>query len=329
MKKVLSVLLVLAMALTFSSQAASSEIFKFERDIVMVCPFNPGSVTDIYNLMMKKIAEKYLSVNVVIEYRTGGSGAVGINFGMAAKQDGYTIFTPGNNIEYGLASGRIENYKIEDFVGIANPVLEIACVAVPAKSPFNTMADIINYAKKNPGKLNWAGAQALSYHHMVNLLTNQAADVDINYVPFDNGTEVALGCIEGSVDIAGLPADTAFTFSQSGDVRIVAIGTKERNDAFPGIPTIYETPGLEFEKMGIEYVVIRPVFVGKNTSPEMVAALEHLFLTVFNDKEWQEWTGARAGTDNKGGIMNSAETTQFVRDSYVVLEKVFAELGLK
>jgi tripartite-type tricarboxylate transporter receptor subunit TctC len=294
----------------------------------MVCPFNPGSVTDAYDLMMKKVAEKYVDVNIVVEYQTGGSGAVGINYAMAQKQDGYTIFTPGNNIEYGLASGRIQNWKIDDFQGIANPVIELATVCVPAKSPIKSMDDLIKYAKEKPGKLNWAGAQALAYHHIVSLLVNQVGGVNINYIPYDNGTDVALACIEGSVDVAGLPAETANTYSKSGDVRILAVGSKERSEFFPDIPTIYETPGLEFEKMGIEYSVARPIFVGKKTPPEAVKALEDLFMKAFQDPEWIEFVSKRFGTDYKTGCFGAEKTTKLVKDSSIILTDLFAKLNL-
>src|SRR6185436_3452066 len=122
----------------------------------------------------------------------------------------------------------------------------IICLAVNADLPIKTVADVIAYAKKNPGKLSYGSSGVGSPHHLAGVLLGQKAGIDIAHIPYKGGGAAVNDLLGGHIGMAFLSLSAAVPHINTGKIRIVAMVEKTRYAAMPDIPTIGETvPGFE------------------------------------------------------------------------------------
>jgi tripartite-type tricarboxylate transporter receptor subunit TctC len=305
---------------------AEGEIVTFEKDVVLVVPFNPGAAADTYAHMIKAVGEKYLGHTMLLEYKPGGTGIVGMNYMLTKPHDGYTICILGNNIENSVATGQASTFDEFDYIALGNPGGEQSVISVPANSPFKTLNDIIEFARQNPGKLNWGGAGSLSYNHFFALQTMQYADVKFNYSPYDNGGETTLAILSGNVDIGTTPTVNILPYHKSGEVRIIAQGLPQRHATLLDIPTVYETPSLEYEKYGTPLVSTRAILAPANIPEPIRKAWDNILGQILRDSEWEAW--AKQSEVLTEIYMNSAECTESMRANTARIRKIFEKLDL-
>jgi tripartite-type tricarboxylate transporter receptor subunit TctC len=135
-------LLIIFVLCISSAAVASGKIQEFEKDILLVVPFNPGAAADAYAQMIKKVGEKYIDHSILLEYKPGGNTIIGTTYMLMKPHDGYTICIVSNNPEYSIATGQVETFDEFSIVSIGSPVSEQAVLIVSASSPFKTLTPI-------------------------------------------------------------------------------------------------------------------------------------------------------------------------------------------
>jgi tripartite-type tricarboxylate transporter receptor subunit TctC len=163
---------------------------------------------------------------------------------------------------------------VKDFVPIINAGANIICLAVNAELPIKSMADVIAYAKQNPGKLNYGSSGTGSPHHLAGELLHQKAGIDIAHIPYKGGGAAVNDLLGGHIGMAFLSLSAAMPHINTGKIRIVAVVEKTRYAAMPDIPAIAETvPGFEMSSwVG--------VFAPTGTPPAIIAKLNEAMAKV-------------------------------------------------
>ena len=237
----------------------------------------PGGTTDVCIRILSEEISKELGVPVVVSNKAGGSGAAAAESVAKAKPDGYTLLSPTNTVFVTLPM-TIPNvtYKWSDFV----PIIRIANIPLiiftKTESPFNSMADIAAYARKNPGKLNCGLVGAGSTTHFDFELWRGKEGVDIGFIPYQGGGPLLTAQLGGHVDFGVINLPPIYGLVKSGKVKLIATTGKLKE--FPQVPTF---AGIGFPEcnIGVWVALVAP---GK-TPKEIADALAKASLKVLQN----------------------------------------------
>src|SRR5919198_2629407 len=212
------------------------------RPVTLVVAFTPGGASDVLARILSRKLEQILAQPVVIDNRPGAGGNVAAEAVAHAAPDGYTLFN-GNNaiLATNAALYKKINFKPETDVapiGLIGSQANILVVnpAVPARS----MAELIAFAKANPGKLNFASSGHGLAAHLAGELFKAEAKIDIVHVPYKGAAPALQDVIAGHVQMMFATAASVVPHIQSGQVRALAVTTLKRTAVFPELATVDE-----------------------------------------------------------------------------------------
>ena len=218
------------------------------KPVTIVIGYTPGAVSDLTARTIADGLQQAWGQTFIVDNRPGSGGNIGAALVARAVPDGYTLMV-GTDAQ--MASN-VHLYKhvgfdpVKDFAPVAFAGANIICLAVNAELPIKTVADVIDYAKKNPGKLNYGSSGTGSPHHLAGELLRQKAGIDIAHIPYKGGGAAVNDLLGGHIGMAFLSLSAAVPHMNTGKIRIVAMVEKTRYAALPDIPTIGETvPGFE------------------------------------------------------------------------------------
>ena len=215
------------------------------KTIRIVVPLAPGGGTDVLARVVALKLSGKLGQPVVVENRTGAAGNIGAEFVFRAPPDGYTLmFTQPGPLAVNKALYGKLTFEPEQFVPIALVSAQDIMLAVNPKVPANTLAELIAYAKANPGKLNYGSSGAGSAPHLAAELFKSMAGVNMIHVPFKGSSESMNATLAGTVDMTFFAFSSALPNAKAGKLRGLAVGGTKRNPALPNAPSISEAlPG--------------------------------------------------------------------------------------
>ena len=248
-----------------------------ERPIMLMVSYGAGGATDFQARIVTMTAgnEDALGMPIAILNKPGAGGRVGWNwFATQADADGYTLGA--YNIPHFIAQsieGGVQ-YSADSFEPIANWGADPAVFVVGADSEFNSMADVIDYAKANPGGLTFSGAGLFVGHHIAALQLEKAAGVKLAYIPNNAGGAGAMRAVIAGEVLGGVNnLSDAFRARAAGNVKILGVFDLERNEFLPDVPTMMEQ-GYDIDNSSVNF---RGVMVPKGT-PQ--AVIDHLAAVV-------------------------------------------------
>ena len=254
-----------------------------ERPIMMMVSYGAGGATDFQARIVTMTAgnEDALGMPIAIVNRPGAGGRVGWNwFATEADNDGYTLAA--YNIPHFIAQS-IEggvSYSTDDFEPIANWGADPAVFVVGADSEFNSMADVIDYAKANPGGLTFSGAGLFVGHHIAALQLEKAAGVELAYIPNNAGGAGAMRAVIAGEVLGGVNnLSDAFRAQAAGNVKVLGVFDLERNAFLPDVPTMMEQ-GYDIDNASVNF---RGVMVPKGTSQAVIDHLAAIVPTMFEN----------------------------------------------
>jgi tripartite-type tricarboxylate transporter receptor subunit TctC len=231
----------------FTAPAAHAQTYP-SRPITIVIGYTPGAVSDLTARTIGDGLNRAWGQPVIVDNRPGSGGNIAAAYVARAAPDGYTLMI-GTDAQ--MASN-VHLYKhagfdpVRDFAPVAYAGLNIICLAVNTELPIHSVADVIAYAKQNPGKLSYGSSGTGSPHHLAGVLLAQKAGIDIQHVPYRGGGAAANDLLGGHIGMAFLSLSAAVPQLSSGKIRIVAMVEKTRYAGLPDVPTIGETvPGFE------------------------------------------------------------------------------------
>ena len=207
----------------------------------VIVSFTPGSATDIVGRIVTAKLSEYWGQPVVVENRSGAGGAIGSAAVSKSAPDGYTLLI--NSSAHTVNPAIYANLPydtLKDFTDIAALAVQPNVLVVIGGSPHKTLADLIGWAKANPGKLNFGHAGVGSGTHLNTEKLLAQAGVTATVVPFKGTPEVVAAILSGSVDCYWVPISAGLANIRSGKLHALAVSTAKRNPQLPDLPTTAE-----------------------------------------------------------------------------------------
>jgi tripartite-type tricarboxylate transporter receptor subunit TctC len=189
-----------------------------------------------------------LGQSIVIDNRGGAGGIIGMDAVAKSPPDGYTLLLVHSGLTYMPGLYRKLPFDPEkDFDGIVTAVSGSHALAVSAASPFKTVAELIAYAKANPGKLTYGSAGIGSTLHLAAEFFKRAAGVDILHVPYKGAAQATTDLVGGQVQMMFGPLVAIMPLAEAGQIRALAVTSPQRTALAPNVPTMIESgiPGFE------------------------------------------------------------------------------------
>ena len=213
----------------------------------LVTPFPPGGSADVIARVVAQKLSENLGQPVVVDNRGGAGGLVGNDYASKQAPDGYTLLLLTG--AYPVQAAMLKSMPFDPLNDVAMVSLLTSypfVITVRPDSAFRSLADIISYAKANPGKLNYPSSGIGTVHHLSGELLNAMAGIDMTHVPFRGGASPLTEVLAGRVDLLLEAMTLSIGQIRSGKLRPLAVTSRARWNALPDVPTVAETvPGYE------------------------------------------------------------------------------------
>ncbi len=217
------------------------------KPIRWIVPYPPGGTTDILARLMGQWLSQRLGQQVVIENRAGGGNNIGTEMAIRAPADGYTILlvNPANAINATLYT-KLPFVFLDDMVPVGGIIRVPNVMTVTKNFPATTVTEFIDYAKKNPDKVNMASSGSGTSVHLSGELFKSMSGVSMKHIPYKGAGPATVDLIGGQVDVIFDNMPSIITHIRAGTVRALGVTTAQRSPAMPDVPTVAETvPGYE------------------------------------------------------------------------------------
>jgi tripartite-type tricarboxylate transporter receptor subunit TctC len=282
MTSILGRALAALLAAGIAGAAVAAEPVYPTKPLRLVVPFPPGGGADnLARLMMPRVAQ-LLGQPIVIDNKPGAGGNVGAELVARAAPDGYTLLY-GTNGTHAINASLYRTMRfdpVKDFVPVSRLTEIAAMLIVHPQLPVKSTAELIEYAKANPGKINFASAGNGTTSHLAGELFKTQAGIDIVHVPYRGGalalTDLIIGHVHMMIDV--MP--NAYPPARDGRVRGLAVATAGRFAGAPEVPTISES-GLA----GFEASAWDGIFVPAGTPAPIVERLNAAIREALDDPE--------------------------------------------
>lgn len=235
----------LALAGTLASLSALAQTYP-SKPVRVIVPYTPGATTEVARIIMQPVAE-VLGQSFVIDSRPGGGGTIGTQIVARAAPDGYTLLysTAGNLIQAPFMLKDVPFNAITDFTPIISTSKTVGILSINPSVPVNNVKELIEWSKRNPGKLTISNPGVGSAYYMgVELLNKLTGTTAIN-VPFKGGAEGVTAVVAGQVTASISSVTTTSVFVKQGKLKLLAVIESSRYSRLPNLPTVGETvPGF-------------------------------------------------------------------------------------
>jgi tripartite-type tricarboxylate transporter receptor subunit TctC len=270
----------LASSITFAPALAGEYP---ERPIEIIVPFPPGGGSDAMARTVSELMGRELGQPVVIDNRGGANGAIGTQLAAAAEPDGYVLYV-GNLGTMAITPNLDPNIRydpIKDFVPVTQFNASATVLVVNPKLGIKTFVELIQYAKDNPGKLNYASSSPATILPMEML--KQMAGIDLVHIPYKGSGPAMTDLLAGHVDLMFGGAVATVPHVKSGALIGLAVAGSERTSALPDLPTVAEAGYPDFAADSWN-----GLFAPADTPPEIVAKLNAAAVKALQDPQVME-----------------------------------------
>ncbi|KRB26916.1 tripartite tricarboxylate transporter substrate binding protein [Acidovorax sp. Root70] len=258
------------------------------RPITLVVPFPPGGSVDIMARQYSEPLSRALGVPIIVENRAGAGGSVGALYVARARPDGYTLVvsSQSSHLANPLTQPKVGYDAVKDFENIAILGRQPNALVVHSSLPFKTFKEFIDYAKKNPGKLNYGSGGVGSMGQLNVEMLKVSTGVFTTHIPYRGGTPLITGVLANEVQFILDNLVIMLPHIQAGKVRALAVASDQRLPQLPDVPTFAEVgyPELNLTSWtglaapaGTPEAVVQTLYKAVRqvaTSPAMVANLK-------------------------------------------------------
>ena len=289
------------------------------KPITLIVPWPAGGPTDVTMRAMADAASKHLGQPIVVENKAGGGGTVGpATMAAASKPDGYTLAQMPITV-YRLPLMQKTTWKPEDFTYIIHLTGYVFAAFAGADTPFKTWEDVIDYAKKNPGKITYGSTGSGTSLHLGMEMLAEKSGVKFTHVPFKGAAEVNAAVAGGHV-MLGASGTSIRPLVDAGKARFLNVWTAKRVSFLPEIPTLQD--------LGYPYVIDSPWGLAgpKGMDPKVVAKIHDAFKKALEEPSVIE---SLARFDMVPNYKNTADYSVAVQEQIKLEEALLKRIGME
>ena len=299
------------------------------RTIRLVIPFTPGGTTDLMGRMLAERLTQKLGQTVVVENRAGAGGNIGAEAVARSEPDGYTLLMTSIGtaaINYAVYGAKMP-YKPADLasIGLVTRVPNVLLVA--KNQPFNTMAELVTYAKANPGKLNYGTSGIGGSPHVCLELFKARTGTNIQHVPFRGSGPMLTELVGGRIEVAMDNIPSALSFIKDGQIKALGVTSLQRVAVLPDVPTLDES-GLKGFDATAWFGIQGPARIPQPVVEKLGSAIDE----VVRDPAWiarvKDFAAEPPRLTPQGGTTPAAFTA-FVNDEIVKWAAVASNAEIK
>ena len=278
------------LALSSFATAASAQPSFPAKPVTLVVPFAPGGPTDAMARTLANAIKPILGQNMVVDNKAGAGGNIGAEYVAKAAADGHTVL-------FGTSGPLAINMSLYNKLGYDPltsfaPVIQIGhlpnVLVVHPSVPAKTAAELVAYAKANPGKLSYASSGNGASSHLAGVLFNMRMGTDIQHIPY-KGTGPALNDLLGAqVTMSFTDVLTALPHIKAGKLRVLGVTAATRSAALPDTPTLAEQGIKDFD-VSVFFGIVAP----SGTPAEVITKLNAAFVQVLQQADVKQSLAAQ------------------------------------
>lgn len=228
-------------ALAYALPLAAAQAFP-TKPIHIVVPYPPGGSLDVTTRPIAAAMSESMGQSVVVENRTGASGMIGTDYVAKAAPDGHTLLMiyEGNIIAPAVFP-KLNHDPIRDFAPITNVTVGPHIIVAHPSLPANSLKELIELARREPGKLTFGSPGTASGQHLAGeLFKQQAGGLDIRHVPYRGGGQMIVDLVAGHVPLGVIGLPPTLPHIKAGKLKVLAVTARTRSRFLPDVPTVEE-----------------------------------------------------------------------------------------
>jgi tripartite-type tricarboxylate transporter receptor subunit TctC len=275
------------------------------RQVTLVNPFPPGGAADVVGRPFAAVLEPLLKQPVIIETKAGAAGAVGAQFAANAKPDGYTLLVHIVSIsgfaEVDRLFGRQPKFTRADFIPIARFTDGPMALVVNTETPYKTLKDLVDDAKKRPDQIVFSSSGLYGALHLPAQLFMNAAGIKMRHLPTNGGGPALTALLGNNAQVLASSVAAANTHIKSGKLRALASYSNKRAASLPDVPTLKE---LGYD---VEFYLWVGFFAPKGTPEAILRKLREETRTAVNSEKFKTAIG------NLGDTVHYMDQPEFAK----------------
>ena len=266
------------------------------KPIRLIVPFPAGGATDILSRVLSLELGKRIGQSVVVENRPGAGGTIGADLGAKAVPDGYTLLlTTSSTHSIGPALNPKLPYQVDtDFTPIVYVASSPQLIVVPNTSPAKTLSEFIDYARKNPGRLNYGSSGNGTISNLSTEIFKARSDTFIVHIPYRGTGLVIPDLVSGKIDVLFDSLVSGMPHVKDGRLRALAVTSPKRSSLVPELQAVAEV------LPGFESVTWFGLYGPRGLPAEVVTRVNQAVNAVLSDPEVKDRL-ARLGAEPAGG----------------------------
>jgi len=270
------------------------------KPIRLIVPFGPGGYTDIVARILSPRLQEAMGQPVIVENRAGSGGNIGAEVVAKAAADGYTLMMAAPPVAINPSLYRQLTYDPKALMAVAMIGDFPNVLVVAAASPDRTLAELVERARRNPGRLNYASSGAGTSTHLTAELLKMATKTSIVHIPYRTAPAAQVAVMTGEADFYFSNLTPVAAHLRAGKLRAVAVTAKTRSPLVPDVPTVAEAGMPE-----LAVSAFLGVMTTTGTPAPIVARLEALLRQSLAESE------VMTAIERQGGIVQFAGSRAF------------------
>lgn len=280
-----SIVKTLLLAVLFAGASLSAENLYPNHPVNVIVPFPPGGVAELTGRPALHVLSKYLRQPFVLINKPGAGGSIGAAAVATAKADGYTLLlalaSVSTNPEAEKMAGRTPAFQLDQLAPIALLTADPVILMVKSDSPYKTLKDLVDDAKKRPGTINYSSSGNYGTYHIATEMFSNAAGIEMKHIPYAGGGPALIALLSGQVDVGLLGPSVASAQIKAGKLRPLASWGGKRLAALPDLPTLKELG------YNIQYTIWSGLFAPAATPEPVMKTLRDAVRAMVADEEFK------------------------------------------
>ena len=302
-----------AFAVALACAALSSLAQSFPtKPVHVIVPFPPAGGADALARLMAPSLTRTWGQTVIVENKPGASGKIGADYVAASLADGHTLMMS--------STASLTEKNVSQFAPVTLVSASPYVVVVAPRVPVKDVRELIEHAKRNPGKLSFGSSGTGAASHLSAELFKSMAGVDMLHVPYKGTGQAVTDLLAGQIDLMFAPAQSVMPHVQAGKLRALAVTSAKRSVTLPDLPTVAETGLPGYEAIGW-FGLLAPA----GTPPAVIAKLSRDANAVLEEAEVKQKMMA-LGAEPSGNT--PAQFAAFIRDDQAKWSRLMRERGI-